>query len=164
MYFHPHKVLRSCLLGISGCPQFVGEQLQPTYQTNSKPSHLHFVISGKPNRHSVEATFKRFCLRAHVLCNRNNENFFVNFLLILFQMRSFLLTDPPLPGAYKPRRGEFCVAQFSEDNMWYRARVEKMEGERAHVHYIDFGNVSCVLSRSSYICFCELRHDDLISG
>ncbi len=59
-------------------------------------------------------------------------------------MRASLSAEPPLPGSYKARRGDFCVAKFSQDDMWYRARVEKVvdNGEKVHVHYIDFGNVS----------------------
>nr|CAB3266428.1 staphylococcal nuclease domain-containing protein 1 [Phallusia mammillata] len=66
--------------------------------------------------------------------------------LLTEKMRSFLISDPPLAGAYKPRRGEFCVAKFGEDGQWYRARVEKVEqhNDKVHVHYIDFGNKEVV--------------------
>lgn len=58
-------------------------------------------------------------------------------------MRKMMLTDPPLPGSYTPRRGDFCLAQFSQDNLWYRARVEKVaSADKAHIHFIDYGNVS----------------------
>ena len=62
-------------------------------------------------------------------------------------MRQMLISDPPLPGTYKARRGDFCIAQFSSDNLWYRARVEKVESpEKIHIHFIDYGNVSkCVV-------------------
>ena len=59
-------------------------------------------------------------------------------------MRAQLAAEPPLAGAYKPRRGDFCVAQFSEDDLWYRARIEKVNQDKVNVHYIDFGNVSDV--------------------
>ena len=57
-------------------------------------------------------------------------------------MRASLQADPPLAGGYKAKRGDFCVAKFTEDEMWYRARVEKIEGEMIRVQYIDFGNVT----------------------
>ena len=58
-------------------------------------------------------------------------------------MRQMLINDPPLPGSYKARRADFCIAQFSSDNLWYRARIEKIESsEKIHVHFIDYGNVS----------------------
>ncbi|XP_066257957.1 staphylococcal nuclease domain-containing protein 1 isoform X2 [Euwallacea similis] len=48
--------------------------------------------------------------------------------------------NPPLPGAYNPKRGDICAAQFSVDNAWYRAKVEKVASGKAQVHYIDYGN------------------------
>ena len=36
--------------------------------------------------------------------------------------------------------GEFCAAQFSEDELWYRARITGTSGRQATVTYIDFGN------------------------
>lgn len=36
-------------------------------------------------------------------------------------------------GLYTPvffSPGDLCTAQFSEDNLWYRARVESIQGER----------------------------------
>lgn len=36
--------------------------------------------------------------------------------------------------------GSFCVAQFSEDELWYRARITMVKGNVATVTYIDFGN------------------------
>jgi len=59
---------------------------------------------------------------------------------LMEQMRAQLAAEPPLAGAYKPRRGDFCVAQFSEDDLWYRARIEKVNQDKVNVHYIDFGN------------------------
>nr|CAD7459291.1 unnamed protein product [Timema tahoe] len=39
--------------------------------------------------------------------------------------------NPPLAGAYNPKRGDICAAKFPHDNLWYRARVEKV-GVRIH--------------------------------
>lgn len=67
-----------------------------------------------------------------------NLNKFVHF-----QLRRTLSENPPLPGVYKARRGDFCVGLFTADNDWYRARIEKIElPDRIHVVYIDYGNVS----------------------
>ncbi|CAH0577989.1 unnamed protein product [Chrysodeixis includens] len=50
-------------------------------------------------------------------------------------------SNPPLAGAYMPRRGNICAARFSLDDQWYRAKVEKItEDKLAHVFYIDYGN------------------------
>nr|QBI71273.1 ebna2 binding protein P100 [Eurycantha calcarata] len=49
-------------------------------------------------------------------------------------------TNPPLAGAYTPKRGDVCAAKFPDDNQWYRAKVEKVSGSQVLVFYIDYGN------------------------
>lgn len=61
------------------------------------------------------------------------------------QLRSDLSANPPLVGAFKPSKGALCVAKFS-DGLWYRAKVEKVDGGNVHVLYIDFGNRESVPS------------------
>ena len=39
--------------------------------------------------------------------------------------RTEFTTNPPLAGAYTPKKGDICAAKFVDDQ-WYRARVEKM--------------------------------------
>ena len=78
---------------------------------------------------------------------------------LMEQLRGELTTNPPLPGAYKPKRGELCAAKFV-DGEWYRAKVEKVKGANVvSVLYIDFGNVStgtCILSElQQYINFLQ---------
>nr|XP_027216860.1 staphylococcal nuclease domain-containing protein 1-like [Penaeus vannamei] len=46
--------------------------------------------------------------------------------------------NPPLAGAYTPKRNE-CAAQFI-DGSWYRAKVEKVAAGKVSVRYIDYGN------------------------
>lgn len=48
--------------------------------------------------------------------------------------------SPPLAGAFTPKRNDLCAAQFSEDNEWYRAKVEKVQGQNATILYVDYGN------------------------
>uniref|UniRef100_A0A915AJY5 Staphylococcal nuclease domain-containing protein 1 n=1 Tax=Parascaris univalens TaxID=6257 RepID=A0A915AJY5_PARUN len=55
-------------------------------------------------------------------------------------LREELRANPPVVGAYTPRRGDLCVARFSVDKLWYRARVEGVRGKNAEILYIDFGN------------------------
>ncbi|CAF4458496.1 unnamed protein product, partial [Rotaria sp. Silwood2] len=44
-------------------------------------------------------------------------------------------------GGYIPKKGELLAACSTADNEWYRARVEKIEGNnRISVYYIDYGN------------------------
>ncbi|CAG2064807.1 unnamed protein product, partial [Timema podura] len=64
--------------------------------------------------------------------------------------------NPPLAGAYNPKRGDICAAKFPHDNLWYRARVEKVSGPNVTVFYIDYGNreiinvTSCASLPSSF--------------
>lgn len=57
------------------------------------------------------------------------------------ELREELRIKPPVIGAYVPRRGDLCVARFSADKLWYRARVEAIKGKKVDILYIDFGNV-----------------------
>lgn len=56
------------------------------------------------------------------------------------KLRKELQASPPLSGAYTPKRNDLCVAKFSEDNEWYRARIEKVQGQNVTVLYVDYGN------------------------
>jgi len=42
------------------------------------------------------------------------------------ELRNDLADNPPLPGAYTPKKGDLCAAKFSDD-LWYRARVTKVQ-------------------------------------
>jgi len=59
---------------------------------------------------------------------------------MLLQLRQELAANPPLPGAYKPTRGDLAVAKFSGDDQWYRVKTEKVSGTNISVFYIDYGN------------------------
>ncbi|XP_074027844.1 staphylococcal nuclease domain-containing protein 1 isoform X2 [Leptinotarsa decemlineata] len=56
------------------------------------------------------------------------------------KLRQEFQANPPLPGAYTPKRGDLCAAKFTVDDEWYRVKVEKVQGGNATVHYIDYGN------------------------
>ena len=43
-------------------------------------------------------------------------------------------------GGIRPEVGTFCAAQFSEDKVWYRARVTALHGSEVEVCFIDYGN------------------------
>ena len=65
------------------------------------------------------------------------------------QLRSDLSTNPPLEGAYTPKKGDNCASKFV-DGEWYRARVEKIEKNKITMLYIDYGNVS-----TSFLSCCR---------
>lgn len=56
------------------------------------------------------------------------------------KLRQEFQANPPLPGAYTPRRGDICAAKFTIDDEWYRVKIEKIQGGNVSVHYIDYGN------------------------
>jgi staphylococcal nuclease domain-containing protein 1 len=55
-------------------------------------------------------------------------------------LRELFHQKKPTDG-HRPRKGELLAARFTVDNEWYRARVEKIEGNnRISVYFIDYGN------------------------
>ena len=60
-------------------------------------------------------------------------------------MRQEFSTNPPLIGAYTPKKGDLCAARFPDDGLWYRARVDKIQGSQISITYVDFGNVSLTI-------------------
>jgi len=57
------------------------------------------------------------------------------------QLRSELASRPPVPGAYTPKVGDLCVAKFSVDDEWYRAKVLTSNSNgNVSVLFIDYGN------------------------
>lgn len=65
---------------------------------------------------------------------------------LITNLRDDLVRNPPLPGAYRPKPGDICAAIFSEDGLWYRARVDKVNAaeKTVDVTYIDYGNKAVV--------------------
>lgn len=63
-----------------------------------------------------------------------------NLESLMAKLRQDFQMSPPL-GSYTPKRGDICAAKFSEDNEWYRAKVEKVQGgNNVTILYIDYGN------------------------
>ncbi|RZC36999.1 TUDOR and/or SNase domain containing protein [Asbolus verrucosus] len=56
------------------------------------------------------------------------------------KLRQEFQANPPLPGAFTAKRGDVCAAKYTVDDEWYRVKVEKVQGGKATVHYIDYGN------------------------
>ncbi|KAJ1524901.1 hypothetical protein ONE63_009761 [Megalurothrips usitatus] len=59
---------------------------------------------------------------------------------LMAKIRQEFTANPPLAGAYQPKKGDVCAAKFVDDE-WYRAKVEKVEkGGNVSVLYMDYGN------------------------
>jgi len=63
---------------------------------------------------------------------------------LMSKLRKEFQDSPPLAGAFNAKRNDLCAAQFSEDNEWYRAKVEKVQGQNATILYVDYGNKETV--------------------
>lgn len=53
-----------------------------------------------------------------------------------------------MPGLESVQVDTICAAQFSEDEVWYRAQVTSINGEDADVLFVDYGNSDTVLTKS----------------
>jgi len=59
---------------------------------------------------------------------------------LMSKLHADFQSNPPIAGSYTPKRGDLVAAQFTLDNQWYRAKVERVQGSNATVLYIDYGN------------------------
>ncbi|KFM78204.1 Nuclease domain-containing protein 1, partial [Stegodyphus mimosarum] len=62
---------------------------------------------------------------------------------MMLNLRQEFTSNPPLPGSYTPKKGDMCAALFS-DGLWYRAKVDKINGGQISVTFIDYGNKDTV--------------------
>merc|ERR1711862_512416 len=62
---------------------------------------------------------------------------------LMDNLREEFTTNPPLSGAYQPKKNDLCAAKFVDDQ-WYRAKVEKIGVADVQVLYIDYGNRASV--------------------
>lgn len=78
---------------------------------------------------------------------------------LMTKLRQEFKNSPPVSGSYSPRRGDLCAAKFSEDEEWYRARIEKVSGSNATIKYIDYGNseVRIIFIKKKSTQQCSLR-------
>lgn len=77
----------------------------------------------------------------HFYINNTDDK---NVALIKEKMAAFDAADAP--ADFAPTKGSIVCALFSEDNQWYRARIENVSvrANRYSIQYIDFGNVDDV--------------------
>jgi len=78
---------------------------------------------------------------AHVYAQHVDEG--PKLVGLMKQLREEFSQNPPLAGAFQPKRGDVCAAKFV-DNEWYRVKVEKVSGSEATVLYMDYGNKATI--------------------
>ena len=64
---------------------------------------------------------------------------------LMESLREEFTTNPPLAGAYQPKKHDTCAAKFVDDQ-WYRAKVEKVTASDAQVGMIKFIFQSCLFT------------------
>ena len=66
---------------------------------------------------------------------------------LMESLREEFTSNPPLAGAYQPKRNDLCAAKFVDDQ-WYRARVEKVGTSDAQVNISDLSKIflNCLTS------------------
>jgi len=69
---------------------------------------------------------------------------------LMSKLHADFQSNPPIAGSYTPKRGDLVAAQFTLDNQWYRAKVERVQGSNATVLYIDYGNKEVSLAWIKY--------------
>ncbi|CAF1326718.1 unnamed protein product, partial [Didymodactylos carnosus] len=51
-------------------------------------------------------------------------------------------------GGHMPKKNEVLAARFTDDNEWYRARIEKIEQNKISVYFVDYGNRETITDTS----------------
>lgn len=63
----------------------------------------------------------------------------------LEQLKFSLMLHTPLAPSHAPLHpGDHCLAHFTDQELWYRVRVESLVEELCVVKYVDYGNVATI--------------------
>lgn len=117
-------------------PEELKEEDKDDKITERKVNHEKVIVT--------EITSELHFFAQHTDQGAKLENF-------MSKLRKEFQSSPPLAGAYTAKRNDLCAAQFSLDNEWYRAKVEKVQGQNATILYIDYGNKEVSWPRPVYV-------------
>lgn len=53
-----------------------------------------------------------------------------------------------LPPLMNFHRGNLCIAKYTYDDQWYRAKIIDSDGETTSIHFIDYGNTDTITDNS----------------
>ncbi|XP_076287383.1 staphylococcal nuclease domain-containing protein 1 [Lasioglossum baleicum] len=123
------------------------EERAKTKKLNIWKNYVEVQVENEKNDNDKEVVERKIDYQEVVISEVNGLHFYVQKVdqrsmleTLLSQLRQELSSNPPLPGAYKPVRGELAVAKFTGDDQWYRVKIEKISGSNVSVFYIDYGN------------------------
>lgn len=81
---------------------------------------------------------------------------------ILQFAQSLQIVAPSLPQLTEFRAGIICIAQYSLDEQWYRAKIIDTDGEVTSVLFVDYGNTDTITNNSllkkSNESFDQIKH------
>jgi len=61
------------------------------------------------------------------------------FVQLQNKLREFFNQNKPI-GEYRPKKGELLAVNYTVDNEWYRARVEKIaKNNHISLYFVDYG-------------------------
>ncbi|CAN8005771.1 unnamed protein product, partial [Ixodes pacificus] len=86
--------------------------------------------------------------------------------LAILQGKLLEFYNPKHPNqTYQPQPGDYVSCRFSEDFLFYRAKVTSMAGsERCNVFYVDYGNAECVSIKDVFELTQELAEEKPMFG
>ncbi|XP_078040847.1 LOW QUALITY PROTEIN: staphylococcal nuclease domain-containing protein 1 [Augochlora pura] len=123
------------------------EERAKTKKLNIWKNYVEVQVENEKNENDKEVAERKIDYQKVVISEVNGLHFYAQKVdqrsmleTLLKQLRQELSNNPPLPGAFKPVRGELAVAKFSGDDEWYRVKIEKVSGSNVSVYYIDYGN------------------------
>ena len=88
----------------------------------------------------LELEVVEICDGAHFYCHAAGNK---EIASLQQQLAASSLKDHDLGGMggkFQPGAGGMCMAKFSEDNCWYRAKVLKRKDGKVEVLFVDYGN------------------------
>lgn len=129
---------------------YVEEEIEEKKPIEEEEREERGVVERKINHEKVIVT--EITQDLHFFAQHTDKG--ANLESLMNKLRQDFQMSPPL-GSYTPKRGDICAAKFSEDNEWYRAKVEKVQGHNVTILYIDYGNkeVNKLISFFFYVNF-----------
>lgn len=122
-------------------------------ETNGESRNGDTKTSESPAKVKVEKKEERKCI-VITQVSSDGGTFYAQFVdqgpaleELMTELREELESNPPLPGAYIPSKGDVSAAKYPADGLWYRARVDKpLPNKQFQVTFIDYGNQEIVKS------------------